>query len=414
MGGSSLATPYQKRSWGEGTPDGVLELQDEQATEWSPWPGANPHTWNSEQRKIVPDLMDEAADAFAEMLGARDEANPPTDEAPAEDTTDEVDDPEQAEVDDPDLIDLDADELDELEPDEADEDVEDDDTEGEDGDDEETSDEDAETYVVKVDGEEIEVTLDEALQGYQRDADYRRKTQALAEQRRQFEQEQQELTEFQEQAQNYFEERSQDPAGWMVEIATQSGNPTALFAEALVDAAAAGQLDKQFVEAFGLDEGALAERAEQAAQQRRARQLEQREQALQEQEQTREQQQQRQQLVQQYEQQWQDIADESDLTFDSPEEELNAKVELLKFCRETETADLRVGWRAMQAEKAEKERQRQEKLKQRASKRRKARKKSASVSKAGSSAKAPTPQPNSLDEAASQALAEVRARRAAR
>lgn len=42
---------------------------------------------------------------------------------------------------------------------------------------------DDEKYVVKVDGEEIEVTLDELAKGYQRQADYTRKTQALAAER---------------------------------------------------------------------------------------------------------------------------------------------------------------------------------------------------------------------------------------
>lgn len=43
-------------------------------------------------------------------------------------------------------------------------------------------------YKVKVDGEEIEVTQEELLRGYMRQKDYTQKTQALAEQRRQFEQ----------------------------------------------------------------------------------------------------------------------------------------------------------------------------------------------------------------------------------
>lgn len=42
----------------------------------------------------------------------------------------------------------------------------------------------SEKYIVKVDGEDVEVTLEEALQGYQRTADYTRKTQALAEKAR--------------------------------------------------------------------------------------------------------------------------------------------------------------------------------------------------------------------------------------
>jgi len=41
---------------------------------------------------------------------------------------------------------------------------------------------------VKVDGEESEISLQEALNGYQRQADYQRKTAEIAEQRRQFEQ----------------------------------------------------------------------------------------------------------------------------------------------------------------------------------------------------------------------------------
>ena len=42
----------------------------------------------------------------------------------------------------------------------------------------------AEWHTVKVDGEELQVTLDEALKGYQRDADYRKKTMTLAEERK--------------------------------------------------------------------------------------------------------------------------------------------------------------------------------------------------------------------------------------
>lgn len=41
------------------------------------------------------------------------------------------------------------------------------------------------TYVVKVDGQEVEVTESELLNGYSRDADYRNKTKALADERRQ-------------------------------------------------------------------------------------------------------------------------------------------------------------------------------------------------------------------------------------
>lgn len=50
-----------------------------------------------------------------------------------------------------------------------------------------------ETYRVKIDGKEVEVTKDELLAGYQREADYRRKTQELATNRQAAEVEQQRI-----------------------------------------------------------------------------------------------------------------------------------------------------------------------------------------------------------------------------
>lgn len=48
-------------------------------------------------------------------------------------------------------------------------------------------------YTVRVNGQDVDVSLDEALKGYTREADYTQKTQQLAEQRKQFEAEQSEL-----------------------------------------------------------------------------------------------------------------------------------------------------------------------------------------------------------------------------
>ena len=51
----------------------------------------------------------------------------------------------------------------------------------------ETDFEEQDVFTVKVNGKEIDVTLDEALKCYQREADYTQKTQQLAEQRKEFE-----------------------------------------------------------------------------------------------------------------------------------------------------------------------------------------------------------------------------------
>lgn len=47
--------------------------------------------------------------------------------------------------------------------------------------------EEHEVYTVKVNGQEVDVTLDEALKGYQREADYTQKTQQLGEERKSLE-----------------------------------------------------------------------------------------------------------------------------------------------------------------------------------------------------------------------------------
>ena len=54
-------------------------------------------------------------------------------------------------------------------------------------------------YPIKLDGEDMEITLDEALQGYQRQSDYTKKTQALANERKQVEAEKEALSRQREQ-----------------------------------------------------------------------------------------------------------------------------------------------------------------------------------------------------------------------
>jgi hypothetical protein len=54
-------------------------------------------------------------------------------------------------------------------------------------------------YPIKLDGEDMEITLDEALQGYQRQSDYTKKTQVLANERKQVEAEKEALSRQREQ-----------------------------------------------------------------------------------------------------------------------------------------------------------------------------------------------------------------------
>lgn len=92
----------------------------------------------------------------------------------------------------------------EAEESEDDDEAEDEESEEESEEDEEEADEgeeEAETiYTVKVDGEDVQVTLEELTKGYSRTSDYTRKTQAVAEQRKTLETE---LVELREQREQY-------------------------------------------------------------------------------------------------------------------------------------------------------------------------------------------------------------------
>ena len=62
------------------------------------------------------------------------------------------------------------------------------------------------TYTIKVDGKDVEVTLDELQAGYSRQADYTRKSQVLAEQRKKSEEE---LAATQQERQRYISQLEQ-------------------------------------------------------------------------------------------------------------------------------------------------------------------------------------------------------------
>jgi len=114
-----------------------------------------------------------ATDALLKMLDAEDAEPSTEEEAPLEETEDSQPETEEESVD--------EEEVEESESEEEEEEYEPDDNRDAEGDD--TSD----VYSVKVDGEEIEVSLDELVSGYSRQSDYTRKTQELATERKELE-----------------------------------------------------------------------------------------------------------------------------------------------------------------------------------------------------------------------------------
>jgi len=129
----------------------------------------------SDNAQAIGMSVNDAAQSFASML----------------DTEEAVDTGAEAQTTEEETLEVESDDLESVEPqDETEEDSED--VEGEE---EETEEEEPveSKFVVKVDGKELEVDKEELIRGYQREADYTRKTQKLAEERRQVESEHQQV-----------------------------------------------------------------------------------------------------------------------------------------------------------------------------------------------------------------------------
>jgi hypothetical protein len=141
---------------------------------------------------------------------------------------------------------------------EPDEDLEDEDGESDEDEDEDEPDDDnpvlEETFTVKVDGEEVEVTVREALEGYQRREDYTRKTQELAEARKAFEGEIQEYAEVFENVTAFEEAWEENPTGVISRLAAGTDNPTHALVLVIKELAVAGELEQDFLKTFGIDD----------------------------------------------------------------------------------------------------------------------------------------------------------------
>ncbi len=141
--------------------------------------------------------------------------------------------------------DEDEEEFDDEEADEVDEEL-DEDEEGEEDPDL------GETYQVKVDGEVVEVTLKEALAGYQRQADYTRKAQALAAEKEEFEKAVSEVSGALGGLQQLDEAWEENPINVLAHFTANTENPTHAVALLIKELASADLLDKEFLDMFGI------------------------------------------------------------------------------------------------------------------------------------------------------------------
>lgn len=107
-------------------------------------------------------------------------------------------------------------------------------------------------FEVKVDGEPVEVSLREALAGYQRQADYTRKTQALAAEKQELEAEKEQFSAAIEQMQSLDAAWGENPVDVLSQFTMATANPTHAVALLIKDLAGQGALDSQFLEMFGI------------------------------------------------------------------------------------------------------------------------------------------------------------------
>ena len=180
------------------------------------------------------------------------------------------------------------------------------------------------------DGTEVDVDKAVLLQ-----SDYTKKTQQLAEERKQFESERSQITEAYEQMRDWYQQRVDNPSDWVREIVESAGDPTSTIAKALYELANSGKLDPEFVKAFGIDASEVVQKAAKSDKDREVEELKKR---LDQREASEAEQAAIKKQAAQYQAQWDEIKGNYGLNFDSGESEVEAKRELLNFALQNRLA----------------------------------------------------------------------------
>lgn len=250
-----------------------------------------------------------------------------------------------------------------------------------------------ETYQVKVDGEVVEVSLKEALAGYQRQADYTRKAQALAAEKEEFVAAQAEFTETLSTLSALDEAWDENPVQVLAHFAANTDNPTYSLALLIKELASANLLEQEFLDMFGINSevrDAWGKESEVETLKRKVSKSEQEKKAQAEAEAYEAE---VQQAVAQYERQIDEILEAEGLTL-KPAQRDAFRTRLANYAFENELTNLKAAYKALKYEEGQKKKQVAEKTKVRVEQK----KKNASVvGRSGASASGAQPVSDGTD-----------------
>lgn len=260
--------------------------------------------------------------------------------APEEDNATEV-------TEDEDLVDLESTE--DSSEDEEGEDLE----ASEDSEVEESEEPDTNNYIVKVDGEEYEVTLDELKSGYSRQAHYTKSMQSLKEERESFQTEISQYQETLEQLSSLDTAWESNPVSVLTNLLSSTENPSYFLGLVIKEAAANDLLTPEALQYFGIDRETKNVWAQETEMDRLKKQLAEREdleRLRQEQEVDKIQESKVKDAIQAYDNQITDIIQTEGLDLPTVRDRQEFKVSILTYANENGILDLKKAYAAMMYE----------------------------------------------------------------
>ena len=187
-----------------------------------------------------------------------------------------------------------------------------------------------------------------------RQADYTRKTQALAEERKQIEADRSASQSAVEYVENLTKAWQSNQAEVVSGFISSTDDPTLILSQVIVELAKAEKLDPKFMETFGITPETQEKWSSEAKSQSELQNVKARLERFENEKtlelQSQKEKQQEEKLVEQYENQWQQIVSENNIKLE-PQKELDLKIELLQYALQNGIPNLSAAWKALQFDK---------------------------------------------------------------